>query len=330
MIERGSVGRSSSKERDTSEILNGSLTQTKPVSTVRRIHKSRAELQLSASENKPRTSFKKISPVKRASPDKDSVSRTFSPLTSLSPHRNYSPTRGTSPVKSASSLSHTQKSPGKEKMKSILSASRHKKLKKPTEEILATIGKISPKNKYDLINSYQSSVLYSDQRGTLTGSPKRDSFRSFNQSPHESVKPTQFQLPAEKDRIISNLTKTLKQKTEEILIVEDQNKQLAEKLQKIQETSGLASKIAKEEYLMLQKELQRTEDIKISLNEEIAHLQSNLDQVISKANNLELENRSLREDSLRVKNIFTPLINIDCSFPGKAIRSGTRDVENNR
>lgn len=119
-------------------------------------------------------------------------------------------------------------------------------------------------------------------------------------SPGKHPTSPKAQTISEKDKQINNLSRNLKKKIEDVLRVEDLYKQTAEKMRKLQEQSDLNSKISKEEFLLLQKELNRTTDTKEVLENEIIEMQIHLDELKSKANELELENRALQEDSMRV------------------------------
>lgn len=127
--------------------------------------------------------------------------------------------------------------------------------------------------------------------------PIRDSVTSFKSSPANRQS---SQAVIEKDKQIENLSRTLKKKIEEILRAEDLNRDLTQRLNKLQENSDLSSKIAREEFQNIQRELERTENLKESLAVEISELQSELDYLKSRANQLELENRALKEDSQKV------------------------------
>jgi len=109
-----------------------------------------------------------------------------------------------------------------------------------------------------------------------------------------------FELPAEKDKKIEALSRTLQHKIEEVLKADSLNRELTERMRRLEDTSDLNSRIAKEEYQTILKELNRTENAKNALSNEISALQNQLNQLISRANYLELENKALKEESLKV------------------------------
>lgn len=153
----------------------------------------------------------------------------------------------------------------------------------------------------------------------------RDSVASYKSSPANRQT---SQNIGEKDKQIENLSRTLKKKIEEVLRAEDLNRDLAQKMRKLQEDSDLTTKIAREEYNNLQREFERTENLKNSLAEEITELQEELDRLKSRANQLELENRALREDSQKVTRL---LARTASHIPlGKDICSGACDAKYNR
>lgn len=131
-------------------------------------------------------------------------------------------------------------------------------------------------------------------------SPGRESMYSHRSSPLKRAPTSNNQNASDREKQIDNLSRNLKKKIEEVFRAEDANKDLAEKIQKLKVQSDLSAKIAKEDYSLLQKELNRTSNVKVALEKEVTDLESEMIKFKSKANYLEIENRALMEESIKV------------------------------
>lgn len=117
-------------------------------------------------------------------------------------------------------------------------------------------------------------------------------------------------MVAERDKTIDNLARNLKQKIADVLILEQTNKELREKLRKVDTTTKHTEIVAKEEYESILKELQRTNDGKEKLEADIRSLQQFLDTIKGKTLELESENSTLMKESYKV----TTLPNVISSY----------------
>lgn len=149
--------------------------------------------------------------------------------------------------------------------------------------------------------SIQSPVASPNELISQEVSPGRESLYSHKSSPIRRAPGTASHQHVDREKQIDNLSRNLKKKIEEVFKAEDSNKQLQEKIQRLKEQSELTSKIAKEDYALLQKELNRTSNIKEALEKEVTEIESHLLSLKSKANHLEIENRALQEESLKVE-----------------------------
>ena len=149
------------------------------------------------------------------------------------------------------------------------------------------------------IQDTKDSILGSSVGPTSYSRDLRSSYAGRQWSPSKGEDRALLQ---EKDRTIDNLALNLKQKMGDVLRLEETNRELRDKLQRLESTAKQSESLAHEEYQNVVAELEKTNEGKQQLETEIQKLQEFMEELKGKTTELQVQNTELIQEAYKVRD----------------------------